>query len=72
MTVDGLDASSSSQRSPGVRRAVSLVLLRIVEVAMEGKCPPAGGAVEFERQIREGHLLVALKGSENMKERENG
>lgn len=49
MTVDGLDALSSSQRSPGVRRAASLVLLRIVEVAMEGKCPPAGGAVEFVR-----------------------
>jgi len=53
MTVDELDVSSSSQRSPGVRRAVSLVLLRIAEVAMEGKCPPAGGAVEFER-----HYLI--------------
>jgi hypothetical protein len=46
--------SSSNHLIPGVRSAASRVLRRILEVAMEGRWPPAGGGsvpVELQRRV---------------------
>jgi hypothetical protein len=48
------DASSSAHARPGVRSAVSRVVRRIWEVAIEGRWPPAGGgSAELELQRRD-------------------
>jgi len=47
----GAEADSSAQLMPGVRRAVSRLVFRISEVAMDGKCPPAGGGSTVELHL---------------------
>lgn len=60
MFCEGLEGSSSAQIIPGVRNAASLVVRKIVDVATEGKWPPAGGgsaaAVELQRVVCKGQF----------------
>ncbi len=54
---EGLEGSSSAQVIPGVRRAASLVVRKMADVATEGKWPLASGgsaaAVELQRAVCE-------------------
>jgi len=60
MMREGAEASSSAQLIPGVRRAVSLFVLRIADVATEGRLPSGGGGeatVEFVLRQRRGRQV---------------